>query len=59
MALVKTDKPWARSRFLNLLDDHTNLRSDVLDSRSDPQRFGELIKDRVRCGCERQASRRT
>ena len=25
----------------------------MLDSRSDPQRFGELIKDRVRCGCEK------
>jgi hypothetical protein len=40
-------------RFLHLLDDHSNLRNDVLRSRDKLYLFEQLLDDRVRLGCER------
>lgn len=40
-------------RFLDLLDDHANLRNDVLESRANLRLFGQLVGARVRLGCEK------
>ncbi|MGO9112308.1 MAG: hypothetical protein ACLP9L_24020 [Thermoguttaceae bacterium] len=40
-------------RFLDLIDDHANLRSDVLDSRGNLNLFEQLLGERLRRGLER------